>query len=297
MRWTKGFDVRDGVGHDPVACLQDALKAAGWRGEVTALVNDTVAVLGAARYLDPDTCVSLIAGTGALLFPFLAASLPITLSFVGFFNDKVFARATGTQSMQHQSFARALQAHVCHNYRFEHQPRRALCGNALRHAGSNASYVEHARAVAAMHPSPAAAAAASSTGTTARVASSAKSPGKSPGKSGASLKGSGSFRRGSKNGSAQAEVLDAKDSEEASAITDSVPPPSAISTAGFALSDEALMQSTSRSMELHDPLTVVNTEWGAFCGARSARRLCMCVIVCGYLLLDTAANTACDMPR
>jgi Hexokinase len=65
--WTKGFDVTDGIGHDPVQCLQGALRSLGWAGRVSALVNDAVAVLGAARYKDPDTCISVILGTGALL--------------------------------------------------------------------------------------------------------------------------------------------------------------------------------------------------------------------------------------
>ena len=67
MRWTKGFDVRDGVGHDPVACLQQALRSLGWCGEVQAIVNDAVSVLGAAKYQEPDTCIAVIVGTGAPL--------------------------------------------------------------------------------------------------------------------------------------------------------------------------------------------------------------------------------------
>jgi hexokinase len=66
VRWTKGFDVRDGVGHDPVQCLQHALRSLGWRGRVTALVNDGVALLGAAHYADADVCASFILGTGTL---------------------------------------------------------------------------------------------------------------------------------------------------------------------------------------------------------------------------------------
>lgn len=65
VRWTKGFDVSDGLGHDPVRCLEAALEAQGAAAHVAALCNDSVAVLGAGAYCEPDTCASLVLGTGA----------------------------------------------------------------------------------------------------------------------------------------------------------------------------------------------------------------------------------------
>ena len=67
MRWTKGFDVADGLGHDPVSHLEAALDAEGASARVVALCNDSVAVLGAGAYQQADACASLVLGTGAPL--------------------------------------------------------------------------------------------------------------------------------------------------------------------------------------------------------------------------------------
>eukprot|EP00892_Ulva_mutabilis_P000871 jgi/Ulvmu1/10785/UM069_0019.1 len=64
VRWTKGFDVCDGVGSNPAECLARALQLQGWRGGVAALLNDGVGIFGAARYQHPRTTVSMILGTG-----------------------------------------------------------------------------------------------------------------------------------------------------------------------------------------------------------------------------------------
>jgi Hexokinase len=66
LHWTKGFDLVDGVGSDPVASLQAALAAQGWRGRIAALLNDGVGVFGAGRYLHSGTAISFILGTGEL---------------------------------------------------------------------------------------------------------------------------------------------------------------------------------------------------------------------------------------
>lgn len=47
--WTKGFACSGVVGNDPVQLLDAALKRAGCPCRVTALLNDTVGVLAAAR--------------------------------------------------------------------------------------------------------------------------------------------------------------------------------------------------------------------------------------------------------
>ena len=69
LGWTKGFALQDGVGSDVVALLRAALADAGSRLRVAALVNDTVGTLAAARYADPQACMSVILGTGARCAP------------------------------------------------------------------------------------------------------------------------------------------------------------------------------------------------------------------------------------
>jgi hexokinase len=66
VRWTKGFSIADGVGHNPVECLESALRMEGMQGRVAVLCNDSVAALGAGAYSNADSCVSLILGTGEL---------------------------------------------------------------------------------------------------------------------------------------------------------------------------------------------------------------------------------------
>ena len=79
IAWTKGFNCVDGVGDDVVALLRsgcdDAMAA--MRAEqqhtkpsfdavnVLCLVNDTVGTLAAARFMDVDASVAVIAGTGS----------------------------------------------------------------------------------------------------------------------------------------------------------------------------------------------------------------------------------------
>lgn len=64
IKWTKGFAVSGTVGRDVVACLNEAMKRQGLDMQVSALVNDTVATLGGAKYWDDDVMVAVILGTG-----------------------------------------------------------------------------------------------------------------------------------------------------------------------------------------------------------------------------------------
>ncbi|EFJ42371.1 hexokinase [Volvox carteri f. nagariensis] len=64
LAWTKGFSCSGVVGNDPVALLSAALERVGRPCRVAALLNDTVGVLAAQRYLDSDTEVGVIIGTG-----------------------------------------------------------------------------------------------------------------------------------------------------------------------------------------------------------------------------------------
>ncbi|KAL2347942.1 hypothetical protein Fmac_001942 [Flemingia macrophylla] len=64
IKWTKGFSIRDSVGRDVAACLQEALTRKGLDVRVAALVNDTVGTLAVGHYHDPDTVAAIIIGTG-----------------------------------------------------------------------------------------------------------------------------------------------------------------------------------------------------------------------------------------
>ena len=64
LDWTKGFTCDGVVGNDPVALLSEALIRVGRPCRILALLNDTVGVLAAQRYLDPDTSIGVIIGTG-----------------------------------------------------------------------------------------------------------------------------------------------------------------------------------------------------------------------------------------
>lgn len=68
-RWTKGFDICDGVGSDPAESLAAALRQRGWRGRISALLNDGIGIFGAGRYQHPCTTVTMILGTGVPLPP------------------------------------------------------------------------------------------------------------------------------------------------------------------------------------------------------------------------------------
>jgi hexokinase len=64
LDWTKGFTCDGVIGNDPVRLLSEALTRAGRPCRILALLNDTVGVLAAQRYLDPDTSIGVIIGTG-----------------------------------------------------------------------------------------------------------------------------------------------------------------------------------------------------------------------------------------
>ncbi|PAN28751.1 hypothetical protein PAHAL_5G176500 [Panicum hallii] len=64
IKWTKGFTIDEMVGMDVVAELNKAIKRQGLDMKVTALVNDTVGTLAAAKYADNDAIAAVILGTG-----------------------------------------------------------------------------------------------------------------------------------------------------------------------------------------------------------------------------------------
>lgn len=67
IRWTKGFNIPDAVGHDVCALLQSAIDALHLPVRVAALVNDTVGTLMARSYTSPGetgTLLGAIFGTG-----------------------------------------------------------------------------------------------------------------------------------------------------------------------------------------------------------------------------------------
>lgn len=65
LRWTKGYNSSGAIGSDPAKLLTDAFKRRGIHVNVGALLNDTVGVLAAVRYIDgTDTIASVIMGTG-----------------------------------------------------------------------------------------------------------------------------------------------------------------------------------------------------------------------------------------
>ncbi|KAF7122681.1 hypothetical protein CNMCM5793_000791 [Aspergillus hiratsukae] len=67
IRWTKGFNIPDAVGHDVCALLQNAIDELDLPVRVAALVNDTVGTLMARSYTSPGatgTLIGAIFGTG-----------------------------------------------------------------------------------------------------------------------------------------------------------------------------------------------------------------------------------------
>ncbi|KAL6359929.1 hypothetical protein LRP88_05625 [Fusarium phalaenopsidis] len=67
MYWTKSFNIKDAIGRDPCAMLQEALDERSLPLTVTALVNDTVGTLAARAYCAPTqgkTLLGAIFGTG-----------------------------------------------------------------------------------------------------------------------------------------------------------------------------------------------------------------------------------------
>ncbi|KAK9449628.1 hexokinase-domain-containing protein [Limtongia smithiae] len=64
QRWTKGFDI-DGVeGHNVQPMLEAALEKKSVPIKVTALINDTTGTMVASNYVDPETQIGVIFGTG-----------------------------------------------------------------------------------------------------------------------------------------------------------------------------------------------------------------------------------------
>ncbi|CAO2178443.1 unnamed protein product [Urochloa humidicola] len=64
IKWTKGFSIDEMVGMDVVAELNKAIIRQGLDMKVTALINDTVGTLAAAKYVDNDAIAAVILGTG-----------------------------------------------------------------------------------------------------------------------------------------------------------------------------------------------------------------------------------------
>jgi hexokinase len=63
--WTKGFDIKDTLGKDLVELLQSAMKAQNINAKVFAILNDTVGTLAASKFMDQDTQLGVILGTGS----------------------------------------------------------------------------------------------------------------------------------------------------------------------------------------------------------------------------------------
>lgn len=64
IRWTKGFGSPNTEGRDVAAMFATALDRAKVPIKLTALINDTTGTLIASNYVDPDTKIAVIFGTG-----------------------------------------------------------------------------------------------------------------------------------------------------------------------------------------------------------------------------------------
>jgi hexokinase len=64
MKWTKGFNCSGVEGEDVVQLMQKAFIKKGLNILIKALVNDTVGTLVSHAYVDPQTYISVILGTG-----------------------------------------------------------------------------------------------------------------------------------------------------------------------------------------------------------------------------------------
>ncbi|XP_026417960.1 hexokinase-3-like [Papaver somniferum] len=64
VKWTKGFSIKDLVGKDVTACLEESLVKIGLDIRVATLVNDTVGTLALGHFHDEDTVAAVIIGTG-----------------------------------------------------------------------------------------------------------------------------------------------------------------------------------------------------------------------------------------
>ncbi|KAJ9096876.1 hypothetical protein QFC20_006345 [Naganishia adeliensis] len=64
IRWTKGFGAPNVEGHDVAAMFAESLAKFNVPIKLTALINDTTGTLIASNYVDPDTKIAVIFGTG-----------------------------------------------------------------------------------------------------------------------------------------------------------------------------------------------------------------------------------------
>lgn len=64
QRWTKGFDISGVEGRDVAPLFKAALKRKNVPVNLTALINDTTGTLVASNYVDPETKMGCIFGTG-----------------------------------------------------------------------------------------------------------------------------------------------------------------------------------------------------------------------------------------
>jgi len=64
IRWTKGFGAPNTEGRDVAAMFRESLKSHNVPAELTALINDTTGTLIASAYVNPNTRIAVIFGTG-----------------------------------------------------------------------------------------------------------------------------------------------------------------------------------------------------------------------------------------
>ncbi|PPQ92010.1 hypothetical protein CVT25_004867 [Psilocybe cyanescens] len=64
IRWTKGFGATDTEGQDVAAMFRNSLEKYQLPVELTALINDTTGTLIASNYVNPQTRIACIFGTG-----------------------------------------------------------------------------------------------------------------------------------------------------------------------------------------------------------------------------------------
>lgn len=64
IRWTKGFGAPGVEGNDVAALFAKSLEKYNVRAKLTALINDTTGTLIASNYVDPNTRIACIFGTG-----------------------------------------------------------------------------------------------------------------------------------------------------------------------------------------------------------------------------------------
>lgn len=64
QRWTKGFDIKGVEGHDVVPMVQKAFERKNLKVQIGALINDTTGTLVASNYVDENTQMGCIFGTG-----------------------------------------------------------------------------------------------------------------------------------------------------------------------------------------------------------------------------------------